>query len=228
MKDQHRKWQDQWYEIMGESKSSMQEDIACDTTLQFKIWELDSGKQEDCFEILPSGNAVLARALEVLAASSPRASSIDDDGLIELLERMTSDTESVLDQARDGMAAEYKEAIASCARPGVVRGDEKLRKTLMSDAASPTEMLDDIFGSLIEERRSSDEYAAYFFLREPIYQTAQDTVVRNWALWPLLAGEFDRDPYEAVFELYKNAAKAVWTESELFVFAHDRKSTSSD
>ncbi|MCE2593396.1 hypothetical protein K6Y31_00995 [Motilimonas cestriensis] len=193
-------------------------DIREDYALHFDIWHVGDEKLKDCFSIFPNGDLLLKRVNEV-RTSLPQSIAIDDLALLSKLEQLNTNIEAALNQYGDSELIKLNSKKSNVARRSVYRGNESLRRDVLNNADSPTIHLDDDLCEIIAKYCGEEGYEAFFFLSEPLYQLSGCYYpVSHWIAWAMVQSEFEVDPYQAAFDLYKMKAQAGWSNDEQFVF----------
>ena len=217
MKESLREWQRQWREILGASVENVKDEVFCDSEIIMRVWESDESKQKQCFSLLPAGEKILARTRCAVASLSKKAPA-EDDELLTRLEKMIADISCFLAKVDEEISEEWEARLRACTSRSVYRGNNEMRRKILGNASPVTEDLDDIFSMLIGRYKGERHRSAYFFLKEPVYQSVYDTAVRNWALWPIFEDEFGLEPYTVALDFYKFGAQAGQSDKEIFVF----------
>lgn len=215
-----QEWQKKWREALGKPTDSMP-DIRDDYALHFDIWNVGDEKLRECFSIFPNGDRLLKRVNEVRKAH-PQSTEIDDEKLLNKLDQLNEDIETVLRDFGDEELIELNREKSTTTKRSVYRGDESLRCEVFKNADSPTVHLDDELCEIIEKHCGEQGYEAFFFLSEPLYQLSGCYyTVSHWIAWAMVENEYDADPYQAAFELYKIKSQAGWSNDEQFIFIAD-------
>ncbi len=217
IEDLQKEWQRKWREALGEPTDSMP-DIGDDYTLHFDIWNLGDEKLKQCFSIFPKGDLLFKRVNEV-RKTHPTTTDIDEQSLLNSLEQLNRNIELVLHEFGDSALIELNAQKSKVGKRSMYRGDETLRREVLKNSDSPTVHLDDELCEIIEKYCGKQGAEAFFFLSEPLYQLSGCYyTVSHWIAWAMVEKEFDVDPYQPAFELYKVKAQAGWSDEEQFVF----------
>lgn len=212
-----QEWQKQWRQALGEPTDSMP-DIRDDYALHFDIWNLSDEKLEECFSIFPHGDRILQRVNEV-RRTHPQSTIIDDKKLLTQLDQLNKDIVRVLQKFGDEELIRLNEEKATAKKRSVYRGKESLRHDVFKNADSPTLLLDDELCEIIEQHCGEQGYEAFLFLSEPLYQLSGCYyTVAHWIAWAMVESEYDADPYQEAFNLYKIKAQAGWSNDEQFIY----------
>ena len=212
-----QEWQRKWREALDESTDSMP-DIRNDYALHFDIWNVGDEKLEECFSLFPNGDRLLKRVNEV-RKTNPQSKEIDDEKLLNMLDQLNEDVETVLRAFGDEELIELNGEKSTAKKRCVYRGNESLRRDVFKNADSPTVHLDDELCEIIEKHCGEKGYEAFFFLSEPLYQLSGcHYTVSHWIAWAMVETEYDVDPYHTAFELYKIKAQAGWSNDEQFIY----------
>ena len=215
--DKKHEWQKLWREALGEPTDSMP-DIREDYALQFDIWSIGDEKLKECFSIFPNGDLLFNRLMEAIR-SHPKSTEVDDQVLLGKLEQMNRSIEIVLNQFGDPIPIERNAEKRKIKKRTVFRGNRTVKREVSRNSDPPTIHLDDELCEITERYCGEEGYEAYFYLAEPLYQMAGCYyTVSRWVLWAMVEREFEVDPYQPGFDLYKMKAHAGWNNEELFVF----------
>lgn len=210
-------WQRKWREILGESTDSMP-DIREDYALHFDIWNVGDVKLQECFTILPNGDRLLKRVNEVMT-THPQSTTIADEELLRMLDKLNQDIEIVLRDYGYEQVIELNGEKSVATKRSVYRGNESVRREVLREADPATVHLDDELCEIIRKHCGEEGYEAFFFLSEPLYQLSDCYyTVSHWIAWAMVETEYDVDPYQVAFELYKIRAQAGWSNEEQFVY----------
>lgn len=212
-----QEWQRKWREALGEPTDSMP-DIRDDYALHFDIWNIGDEKLKECFSIFPNGDRLFKRVNEV-RKTHPQPTKIDDEKLLNKLVRLNEDIETVLRNFGDKKLIKLNGEKSTAKKRSVYRGNESLRRGVLDYADSPTLHLDDELCEIIKKHCGEQGYEAFFFLSEPLYQLSGCCyTVSHWIAWAMVETEYDADPYQEAFELYKMKAQAGWSNDEQFIY----------
>jgi len=210
-------WQKKWREALGEPTDSMP-DYREDYCLQFDIWNISKEKLAERFSIFPNGEKIFRRVDDV-RKNLPKSSEIDDQALIQMLNQMNRDIESVLRQNGEEGIMRLNAEKSDIEKLSVYRGNETLRREVLKYADTPLIHLDDELCEIVRKYCGDVGYEAFFFLSEPLYQLSGCYYsVSHWIMWAMVEDEFDVDPYRQAYELYKIRAQAGWSNEELLVY----------
>ena len=210
-------WQRKWREILGKPTGSMP-DIDEDFALHFDIWNVGDEKLEKCFTVFPNGDQLLKRVNEV-KSTRPQLAKMTDEDLLKLLDQLNQDIEIVLHDFGDTQVIEFNGAKSATKQRSVYRGNETIRRELLRKSDSPTIHLDDVLSEIIKKHCGAEGYEAFLFLSEPLYQLSGCYyTVSHWIAWAMVEAEYNVDPYQAAFDLYKIKAQAGWSSEEQFVY----------
>ena len=217
MSDIKVEWQKKWREALGEPTDSMP-DYREDYCLQFDIWNISKEKLAERFSIFPNGEKIFRRVDDV-RKNLPKSSEIDDQALIQMLNQMNRDIESVLRQNGEEGIMRLNAEKSDIEKLSVYRGNETLRREVLKYADTPLIHLDDELCEIVRKYCGDVGYEAFFFLSEPLYQLSGCYYsVSHWIMWAMVEDEFDVDPYRQAYELYKIRAQAGWSNEELLVY----------
>lgn len=193
-------------------------DIRDDYALHFDIWNVGDEKLKECFSIFPNGDRLFKRVNKV-RKTHPQSTKIDDEKLLNKLDRLNEDIETVLRSFGDKKLIELNGEKSTAKKRSVYRGNESLRREVLDYADSPTLHLDDELSEIIKKHCGEQGYEAFFFLSEPLYQLSGCCyTVSHWIAWAMVETEYDADPYQEAFELYKMKAQAGWSNDEQFIY----------
>ena len=133
---------------------------------------------------------------------------------------MHLDTTTVLSKSRNSRAIGLHDEVQRCKTKVVYKGNSDRRLELFGPACNPTDALDEIVRSLLEQQFGLNGYAAFEFLSELFYRTTYYPVIAKATFWSALKEEYSVDPYKPVIDLYKVSAQAGYNRkrNELFVF----------
>ena len=212
-----QEWQRKWREALGEPTDSMP-DIRDDYALHFDIWNIGDEKLEECFSVFPNGDRLLKRVNEV-RKTYPQPVEFDDERLLKKLDKLNENIESVLRDFGDEELIQLNGEKSTAKKRSVYRGNESLRREVLTNADSPTVHLDDELCGIIEKHCGEEGCEAFLFLSEPLYQLSGCyCTVSHWIAWAMVEKEYGVDPYQEAFELYKMKAQAGWANDEQFVY----------
>ncbi|MCE2596382.1 MULTISPECIES: hypothetical protein [Motilimonas] len=212
-----QEWQRKWREALGEPTDSMP-DIREDYALHFDIWNVSDEKLQECFSIFPNGDRLFKRVNEV-RKTHPQTTEIDDEKLLGKLDQLNEDIEAVLRDFGDEELIQLNGEKSTAKKRSVYRGSESQRHEILKNSDSPTVHLDDELCEIIEKHCGEEGYEAFFFLSEPLYQLSGCYyTVSHWIAWAMVEAEYDSDPYQAAFDLYKIKAQARWSSDEQFIY----------
>jgi len=196
-----QEWQRKWREALGEPTDSMP-DIQNDYALHFDIWDVGDAKLQECFSLFPNGDRLLSR-VNVVRKTFPQSAEVTDEDLLKKLDQLNESIDIVLRDFGDEEIVRLNGEKATAQKRSVYRGNEALRREVLKNADSPTVHLDDELCDL----------------SEPLYQLSGCYyTVSHWIAWAMVEKEYDVDPYQAEFELYKIKAQAGWSNDEQFVY----------
>lgn len=206
MKEQHKKWQREWREIMGKP-TNVDIEPNCDYDLHFDIWDLEKEKFYKLFESFPRGMEIAQRAYRLRWGD-----------LGELTKKCTD--EELVQQTKKTIEIVQKiEPLDELIDPTITikKGDDKLRLDLLMQSDPISIEVNDIFPTLVKKSTGEDGYNAYFFLKEPMYRLSSSFNSCYWILW-CLTDYKDVNPYTPLLNLEYNECDIALTEEGVLIY----------
>lgn len=214
-----RAWQRRWHEILDDYDHPEETDedrgvphplpdMMADNRLLFCFWHAEwqagSEARKRAFDILPRGEAMLARVEEYLSSKS---TALD-----------AKDAERIL---RRGLALTRKLGIDAPDPEHTIRvfcEDDMPVQEAFDGADTPFINLRDKLGEMALQECGQVGKDAYHFLAEPLYHLASSYDVAKWVVWLLCAQAGTDDPTEAAYRLWSGGWSSGWNSEGVFLF----------
>lgn len=207
MKEQHKIWQKEWRQILGEP-TDVDIDVDSDFTLHFDLWQPEN-KQHffQFFENFPKGKEIAERAYQLRwGAPDELDEKLNDEQILEEINRAID----ILQQLQPMEELNSPEITFE-------KGNDDLRMELLSSADSISIEVDDEFSTFVKNETGKLGYEAYFFLSEPMYRLQSSYTPSHWILWSLTGLE-ELNPYTPLLKLSNNNCDVAITENGVLVF----------
>ncbi|MEO1052695.1 MAG: hypothetical protein AAFX87_18825 [Bacteroidota bacterium] len=206
MKEQLKKWQNEWRQIMGKP-TDVDVEPDCDFDLHFDIWTLGKETFYKLFEGFPKGAEIADRAFQLRWGDLPEFNkALTEEELIDEVKKSIDILQQICPS--DDL---------SNPQISIESGDDKLRLDLLSQTDPLSIEVDDELSTLIKKASGEEGYNAYFFLREPMYRLSNSQITRNWVLWAL-TGSDNLNPYTPLLKLEFNGCDAALTDQGVLIF----------
>lgn len=198
-------WQQHWHQVMNLDLGHDDREIpiiAEDFRMHFDTWQLSDNALRECFSILPFGDILVERAINL-----PSAPEND---------------ETAIDIFRNGLEAlrlHIDDDFGELADMRVIRGDDTKCLDIFMYADPPTISLDDKLYRMIREHSGEEGEAVHSFLRETLYRVASHYSIANWIIWPLACDVDKSDPYSDFVRLTQGKKYYPgWDNEGVFIF----------